>query len=63
MNIEFDKQELQDLYIGNVKGKPKYYSELINQYKKKIKILKRINSLNDLKAYKGLHFEPLKGNL
>lgn len=65
MNVEFEKFELEELYItplDALKGKRKYSIEVINQYKKKISILISIGSLEALKPFRGLNFEYLKGD-
>ncbi|MBX9853509.1 MAG: type II toxin-antitoxin system RelE/ParE family toxin [Cytophagaceae bacterium] len=66
MRVSFNTDELARLYstpLDEIKGKLKYSREIIKQYKKKVIILLTINGIHDLKAYKGLNFERLKGDL
>lgn len=65
MKIRFKAPELEHFYLtplGEIKGKLKFQKDIIKQFKKKIQVLKSISSLEELKLYKGLHFEPLKGD-
>lgn len=61
MDIRFKTNELSDLFYEEIKGKQKFSQEVILQYKKKIRILIKINFITELYDYKGLHFEKLKG--
>ncbi len=66
MRVRFNNEELARLYatpLDEIKGKLKYSREIIKQYKKKVIILLTISAINELKAYKGLNFERLKGDL
>lgn len=65
MKVRFKNKELENYYIvplNDLKGKQKFSKEVLKQYKKKIQILLSINSLNDLKQFRSLNFESLKGN-
>ena len=65
MIVYFDKDELLVLYetpLEKLRGKQKYPFEVIKQYKKKIQLLQAIIKLEDLKAFRGLNFEYLKGD-
>ena len=62
MDIRFKTNELSDLYYKEIKGKQKFSKEVILQYKKKVRILLKINSIRELYDYKGLHCEKLKGD-
>jgi len=66
MRVRFNTDELARLYstpLDQIKGKLQYSRDIIKQYKKKIIILLTINGINELKEYKGLNFERLKGDL
>lgn len=65
MIVEFEAVELEELYetpLEAIKGKRKYPVEVIKQYKKKVAVLIGINVLEDLRAFRGLNFEYLKGD-
>jgi proteic killer suppression protein len=47
--------------LNKLKGKQKFPFEVIKQYKKKVQLLLSINKLEELKAFRGLNFEYLKG--
>ena len=65
MIVYFDSDDLQKLYqipLSELRGKKSYPYEVINQYKKKVQLLISIQNLEDLKQFRGLNFERLKGN-
>ncbi|MBC7383863.1 MAG: type II toxin-antitoxin system RelE/ParE family toxin [Bacteroidia bacterium] len=65
MIIEFENAELETLYVtplNALKGKQKFPAEVIKQYKKKLSVLIGIKALEDLRPFKGLNFEYLKGD-
>ena len=65
MKVRFKNKELENYYtvpLDNIKGKQKFSKDLLKQYKKKIQILLSIDFLNDLKQFRSLNFESLKGN-
>ncbi len=62
MVIKFNNDYLESLYQGkDTKRKPVYNEEVILQFKKKVQILKMVESTQHLKKFKGLRFKPLKG--
>lgn len=62
MVIKFNNDYLESLYKGReTKRKPVYNEEVIVQFKKKVQILKLVESTQELKKFKGLRFKPLKG--
>lgn len=63
MNVLFKTSKLEKLYEIplNKLGKQKYSSDIIKQYKKKIRLLIDIDTLDKLRQLKGLNFEYLKG--
>jgi len=65
MRVEFKNDYLAELYqtpLGEIKGKYPFGREIIKQYKKKIQILISITKVQQLRQYRGLNFEYLKGN-
>lgn len=66
MRVRFSTEELAILYstpLDQIKGKLQYSREIIKQFKKKVIILLTISGINELKEYKGLNFERLRGDL
>jgi toxin HigB-1 len=64
MNIRFKNAYLERLFENKlVSGKPKYSIEVILKFKKTILKLQSANSLRELRSFKGLNFEALKGDL
>jgi toxin HigB-1 len=66
MRVSFNTEELVRLYVTpveEIKGKLKYSKEIIKQYKKKVIILLTIEGINELKEFRGLNFERLKGEM
>ena len=49
-------------YLETNIGKQKFPYEVIKQYKKKVEILIAVDNLFELKRYRGLNFEALKGD-
>ncbi|MFY9309798.1 MAG: type II toxin-antitoxin system RelE/ParE family toxin [Bacteroidia bacterium] len=65
MVVYFGTSELQELYetpLDEIRGKRKIPTEVIKQYKKKVQLLLAINKLEQLRPFKGLNFEFLKGD-
>jgi proteic killer suppression protein len=65
MRVDFKTEYLAYLYstpLDEIKGKHAFPKDIIKQYKKKIQILVNINTLAQLKQFKGLNFEFLKGD-
>jgi proteic killer suppression protein len=65
MIVYFETEELQELYetpLKELRGKRKYPAEVVKQYKKRIQLLVAINKLEQLRPFKGLSFEFLKGD-
>lgn len=62
--VYFSSLELQVLYetpLLEIRGKRKYPTEVIKQYKKGVQLLVSIGRLEQLRPFKGLNFEFLKG--
>lgn len=65
MKVRFKTNELTNYYttpLIDLKGKLPFQKDIIKQFKKKIAILISIESLDELKTFKSLNFEYLKGN-
>lgn len=63
MTVRFTNDYLQKLYLGlSVKGKPRYQEQVIKKFKKTILLLKNAEDLSQLKLFRGLNFEALKGD-
>ncbi len=64
MDVIFKNAYLEKLYQGKqVPGKPKYNAEVILKFKKTVLKLQMANSTKELRSFKGLNFEALKGDL
>lgn len=64
MKVEFKTEYLSYLYrtpIDEIKGKHVFSREIIKQYKKKIQLMIVVNNVTQLKQFRGLNFEYLKG--
>lgn len=65
MKVNFKTAELSYFYttpLDKLKGKLSVQKDILKQFKKKVQILLSIDSLDELKQFKSLHFEPLKGD-
>ena len=63
MIIEFNNAYLQKIYEGRqVTGKPKYSQDVILKFKKTVLMLKNTESIKELRKFRGLNFEALKGD-
>jgi proteic killer suppression protein len=63
MEVVFNNLYLERLFEGKkVLGKPKYGKEVIVKFKKTVLMLQFANSVSDIKKFKGLNFEALKGD-
>ncbi|MEK6780302.1 MAG: type II toxin-antitoxin system RelE/ParE family toxin [Bacteroidota bacterium] len=63
MIVKFNNDYLEKLYLGLlVKGKPRYQEQVITKFKKTILMLKNAEDLSQLKLFRGLNFEALKGD-
>lgn len=64
MIVQFNNAYLEKLFQGKqVSGKPKYSVEVILKFKKTILRLQMVATLRELRSFKGLNFEALKGDL
>jgi proteic killer suppression protein len=63
MLVKFNNAYLEYIYAGkSVKGKPRYNKEVILQFKKTVLKIEQTENSNQLKQFKSLDFEALKGN-
>jgi toxin HigB-1 len=64
MTVQFNNAYLEKLFQGKpVSGKPKYNSEVIRKLKKTILLLQNADNTNQLRSFRSLNFEMLKGDL
>jgi toxin HigB-1 len=63
MLIQFNDLYLENLYLGKlIKGKPLYNIEVIIKFKKTVLKLEQTENTAQLKQFRSLNFEALKGN-
>jgi len=63
MEVHFRNIYLERLYKGfPVAGKPGYGKNVIKIFKRRISLLESLESTTELKQFRGLNFETLKGN-
>ncbi len=63
MIVEFNNGYLQKIFEGKqVTGKPKYSQDVILKYKKTVLMLQNTESIMELRRFRGLNFEALKGD-
>ena len=63
MVVIFNNVYLERLFEGKkLLGKPKYGKDVILKFKKTILMLQYVNNINELRKFKGLNFESLKGD-
>ena len=63
MIVEFNNGYLQKIFEGKqVTGKPKYSQDVILKYKKTVLMLQNTESIIELRKFRGLNFETLKGD-
>ena len=63
MKVVFKTTELENFYItplDKLEGKLPFQKDVIKQFKKKMEILIGVDSLDELRQFKSLNFEPLK---
>ncbi len=62
MVIKFNNDYLQKIFEGKqVAGKPKYSQDVILKYKKTVLMLQNTESIKELRKFRGMNFEALKG--
>ena len=63
MEVHFNNGCLEKLFAGiPVGGKPRYTEEVIGKFRKKVIILTNIENVAQLRIFRGLNFEVLKGD-
>jgi proteic killer suppression protein len=65
MKVHFKTDHLEYLYITplvDIEGKQPFSKDIIKQFKKKVQILINITRIDQLRQFKGLNFEYLKGD-
>lgn len=63
MIVAFNNGYLQKIFEGKqVTGKPKYSQDVILKFKKTILMLQNTGSIKELRKFRGLNFEALKGD-
>lgn len=63
MIVQFNNAYLQKIFEGKqVTGKPKYSQDVILKYKKTVLMLQNTESIQELRKFRGMNFEALKGN-
>lgn len=63
MIVEFNNGYLQKIFEGKqVAGKSKYSQDVILKYKKTVLMLQNTESIRELRKFRGLNFEALKGD-
>lgn len=63
MTVRFARQELADLYTGEVRGKPRFSKEVLKQYRKTVNRLSAAVNLANLRQIKSLNLHDLKDDL
>ncbi len=64
MNVQFATEELERLYStpqAELRGKQRLPRQVITQYKKLVTLLLALAAPEELRQFKGLRYEPLKG--
>jgi toxin HigB-1 len=63
MIIEFNNAYLQKIFEGKqTTGKPKFSKDVIVKFKKTVLMLQNTESIIELRKFRGLNFEALKGD-
>lgn len=63
MVIKFNNGYLQKLFESKLKAaKPRYPQDVILKFKKTVLMLRNADSIKELRNFRGLNFEPLKGD-
>lgn len=65
MKVKFNTKELEYIYhtpVDELKGKLPFSRDIVKQFKKKVQILISVNSIENLKQFRSLNFEALKGD-
>ena len=63
MEVHFNNGYLEKLYAGlQVSAKPRYPDEIVEKFRKRVVLLINIENTEQLRNFRGLNFEALKGD-
>lgn len=62
MLVKFNSSYLEKIYQGKTKGKISYSSEVVIQFKKTVLKLEQADNTAQLRQFRSLNFEALKGD-
>ncbi len=63
MIVRFKNDYLRKLYADEpVKGKPLYNKEVVKKFQERILLMEQVKNTKQLREYKSLHFEALRGD-
>ena len=63
MIIQFNNAHLQKIFEGKqIAGKPKFSQNVVLKFKKTVLMLQHTGSIKELRKFRGLSFEALKGD-
>jgi proteic killer suppression protein len=63
MEVLFHNSYLEKLYAGlPVTGKPRYKEAVIDKFRKRVVLLANMENTAQLRSFRGLNFEALKGD-
>lgn len=62
MLVKFRNSSLEKIYQNNVTGKTAYSKEIINQFIKTVLRLQQADNTTQLRQFRSLNFEALKGD-
>lgn len=65
MIVRFETDELEKLFLvplDELRGKQKFAKEIIKKYKERVMLLHSIKTLEELRPFRSLNFEFLKGD-
>jgi proteic killer suppression protein len=63
MVVKIENSQLVAIYQGIEKGKSKYEESVKKRFRKTILMLQNAESITEIRKFRGLNFEALKGNL
>jgi proteic killer suppression protein len=63
MVVKIENSQLVAIFQGIEKGKSKYEESVKKRFRKTILMLQNAESITEIRKFRGLNFEALKGNL
>jgi proteic killer suppression protein len=63
MVVKIENSQLVAIYQGIEKGKSKYEESVKKRFRKTILMLQNAECITEIRKFRGLNFEALKGNL